>query len=88
MRSAHLSPWVRCIVGVAAFAALLAVPALASDRVRTVASSRGATPIRSVGAPAVANQPNGVPNPITAGPWTQLGPFNQMGRMKDRKSVV
>lgn len=81
MRSAHLSPWVRIILGVAAFAVLLAVPALASDRVRTVASSRGATPIRSLGAPAVANQPNGAPNPITAGPWTQLGPFNQMGRM-------
>lgn len=81
MRSAHLSPWVHRFLGVAALAVLLAFPALASDRERTIRSAGASAQVRALAPPAIANATNGVPNPITAGPWTQLGPFNQPGRM-------
>lgn len=81
MRSAHLSPWVLRLAGIVGAAVLLAFPAIASERTRTIPSTRGAIPVHSLAAPAVTTSPNGFPAPITAGPWTQLGPFNQPGRM-------
>lgn len=82
-RSAHLSPWVRPLVRAAAtaFALLLACPASAADRIQTVSSPRATVQARALTAPAGPAATNGYPNPIVAGPWVQLGPFNQPGRM-------
>lgn len=92
MRPAHRSPWVRPFARAAAAVILLllvALPALAGPRTQAVASARGVgIVLREATRPASPNQVNGIPQPITTTRWTQLGPFNQVGRMNGVVSRV
>ncbi|MFN8587139.1 MAG: hypothetical protein U0704_04990 [Candidatus Eisenbacteria bacterium] len=83
MRPAHRSPWVRSLVHAAgtAFLLLAAAPALAAPRSHAVAARGHDAVVRERLRPAVPAQAQGIPHPITSGRWTQLGPFNQPGRM-------